>query len=37
MSPSELSGSEADRLRAELHAAGWEMEDRVDSYSLKRR
>ena len=29
--------SEADRLRAELRAAGWEMEDRVDSYSLKRR
>jgi cysteinyl-tRNA synthetase len=29
--------SEADRLRAELHAAGWEMEDRADGYALKRR
>ena len=29
--------AEADRLRAELHAAGWEMEDRADGYSLKRR
>jgi cysteinyl-tRNA synthetase len=28
---------EADRLRAELHAAGWEMEDRADGYTLKRR
>jgi cysteinyl-tRNA synthetase len=28
---------EADRLRAELHAAGWEMEDRADGYALKRR
>ena len=29
--------AEADRLRAELRAAGWEMEDRADGYSLKRR
>jgi cysteinyl-tRNA synthetase len=29
--------SEADRLRAELRAAGWEMEDRADGYALKRR
>ena len=29
--------AEADRLRSELHAAGWEMEDRPDGYSLKRR
>jgi cysteinyl-tRNA synthetase len=29
--------AQADRLRAELHAAGWEMEDRADGYSLKRR
>jgi cysteinyl-tRNA synthetase len=29
--------SEADRLRGELHAAGWEMEDRADGYALKRR
>jgi cysteinyl-tRNA synthetase len=28
---------EADRLRAELAAAGWEMEDQADSYRLKRR
>ena len=28
---------EADRLRAELHAAGWEMEDRADGFVLKRR
>ena len=28
---------EADRLRAELRAAGWEMEDRADGYALKRR
>jgi cysteinyl-tRNA synthetase len=28
---------EADHLRAELHAAGWEMEDRPDGYDLKRR
>jgi cysteinyl-tRNA synthetase len=28
---------EADRLRGELHAAGWEMEDRADGYTLKRR
>jgi cysteinyl-tRNA synthetase len=29
--------SEADRLRADLHAAGWEMEDRPDGYALKRK
>jgi cysteinyl-tRNA synthetase len=29
--------AEADRLRAELHAAGWEIEDRADGYALKRR
>jgi len=29
--------SEADRLRGELHAAGWEMEDRAGGYSLKKR
>jgi cysteinyl-tRNA synthetase len=29
--------AEADRLRAALQAAGWEMEDRADSYGLKRR
>jgi len=29
--------SEADRLRAELRAAGWEMEDRAEGYALKRR
>jgi cysteinyl-tRNA synthetase len=28
--------AEADRLRAEILAAGWEMEDRADGYSLKR-
>ena len=28
---------EADRLRAELHAAGWEMEDRPDGYALKKK
>jgi cysteinyl-tRNA synthetase len=28
---------EADRLRAELHAAGWEMEDRSDGYVMKKR
>ena len=29
--------AEADRLRAALHAAGWEIEDRPDGYALKRR
>ncbi len=29
--------ADADRLRAELHAAGWEMEDRADGYALKRK
>ena len=29
--------AEADRLRAELHAAGWEMEDGPDGYALKRK
>jgi cysteinyl-tRNA synthetase len=29
--------TEADRLRGELAAAGWEMEDRPDGYSLRRR
>jgi len=29
--------AEADRLRADLHAAGWEMEDRPDGYALKKR
>jgi cysteinyl-tRNA synthetase len=29
--------AEADRLRAELAAAGWEMEDQADSYRLKKR
>jgi len=29
--------AEADRLRAELQAAGWEVEDRPDGYALKRR
>jgi cysteinyl-tRNA synthetase len=29
--------AEADRLRAELHAAGWEVEDRPDGYTLKKR
>src|SRR5437867_7318923 len=29
--------AEADRLRAELQAAGWEVEDRQDGYTLKRR
>jgi cysteinyl-tRNA synthetase len=28
--------AEADRLRAEIQAAGWEMEDRADGYVLKR-
>jgi cysteinyl-tRNA synthetase len=27
---------EADRLRAEIRAAGWEMEDRPDGYALRR-
>ena len=27
---------EADRLRAELKTAGWEMEDRADGYALKK-
>jgi cysteinyl-tRNA synthetase len=29
--------ADADRLRAELHATGWEMEDRADGYALKKR
>lgn len=29
--------AEADRLRGELHAAGWEMEDTASGYALKRR
>ena len=29
--------AEADRLRAEIHAAGWEMEDRPEGYALKKR
>jgi len=29
--------AEADRLRAELNAAGWEVEDRAGGYALKRR
>ena len=29
--------AEADRLRADLHAAGWEMEDGPDGYALKKR
>jgi cysteinyl-tRNA synthetase len=29
--------TEADRLRGELAAAGWEMEDRPDGYTLRRR
>ncbi len=29
--------ADADRLRAELHAAGWEMEDRPEGYALKRK
>jgi cysteinyl-tRNA synthetase len=29
--------AEADRLRLELHAEGWEMEDGPDGYALKRR
>jgi cysteinyl-tRNA synthetase len=28
--------AEADRLRTEIQAAGWEMEDRADGYALKR-
>jgi len=33
----EKNWAEADRLRGELHAAGWEMEDRAEGYTLKRR
>ena len=29
--------AEADRLRAELHVAGWEIEDKPDGYTVKRR
>ena len=29
--------AEADRLRGELQAVGWEMEDRADGYALKRK
>jgi cysteinyl-tRNA synthetase len=29
--------AESDRVRGQLHAAGWEMEDRPDGYLLKRR
>ena len=29
--------AEADRLRSEIAAAGWEMEDRAEGYTLKRR
>ncbi len=29
--------AEADRLRAELHAAGWEIEDRAEGYVLRKR
>jgi len=29
--------SEADRLRGKLKDAGWEMEDRADGYTLRRR
>ncbi|HTP49031.1 MAG TPA: cysteine--tRNA ligase, partial [Casimicrobiaceae bacterium] len=29
--------AEADRLRGELHAAGWEVEDQPGGYALKRR
>jgi len=29
--------AEADRLRAELHAAGWEIEDKAEGYAVKRR
>ncbi len=29
--------AEADRLRGELHVAGWEIEDRAGGYALKRR
>jgi cysteinyl-tRNA synthetase len=29
--------AEADRLRAELHAAGWEIEDKPEGYAVKRR
>ncbi|GMU70797.1 MAG: cysteine--tRNA ligase [Burkholderiales bacterium] len=29
--------AEADRLRAALHASGWEMEDRADGYALRPR
>ena len=33
----EKNWAEADRLRGELLAAGWEMEDRAGSYTLKRK
>jgi cysteinyl-tRNA synthetase len=29
--------AEADRLRLALHETGWEMEDSVEGYALKRR
>jgi len=33
----EKNWAEADRLRGEIAASGWEMEDRADGYALKRR